>query len=228
MAAERPEKPEVDAPNDGRTIIDFVDILFALVVGQILDVMSSWNAMSANDRAHLVFVFVLTLGSWVGYHSSVNRESGEVSFDLWDAVARIALGKLTIDITLVVAYWLAARNLIVGSAAPSVRGSLAAAAVTLVLYVFWDLLSFLDPRRLARGSNRSLRSYFSWRRCCSYGFAVTVGITVVVVAGTDPKTDWALATANIVLTVLAVAYRIAKEFTNQRESAGAGPRAAAV
>lgn len=137
MVAQRLEQPKVGESDDGHTIIDFVDILLAPVAGQILDVMTTWNAMSAKDRAHLVFTFVLTLGSCVGYHSSVNRESGEVYSDPRDAVARIALGKLTIDIALVVVYWLATRNLVVDSAAPSVRGSLVAAAITSVLYVLW-------------------------------------------------------------------------------------------
>jgi hypothetical protein len=209
-----------ESKDDGRTIIDFVDILFALVVGQVLEVLPRWNAMAADERSHLAFVFVLTLGSWVGYHSSENRESGEVSFDLWSPIRRIALAKLAIDVALVITYWLAAQNLQPGSAAPSVRGSLATAAVTSVLYVLWDLCSFFDPRRLERGSEGSWRAYFSWRRGCSYGFLATIAITIAVVGITGPRTDWAFAATNIVLTALAVGYRVAKEIRNGRTASG--------
>ena len=215
---------DTKSKDDGRTIIDFVDILFALVVGQILEVLPHWNAMDADERSHLVFVFVLTLGSWVGYHSSANRESGEVSFDLWSPIRRIALAKLAIDIALVITYWLAAQNLEPGSAAHSVRGSLATAAVTSVLYVLWDLFSFFDPRRLERGSERSWHAYFGWRRRCSYGFLATIAITIVVVGITNPRTDWAFTVTNIALTALAVGYRVAKETRNERAS---GPESTA-
>lgn len=67
-----------------------------------------------------------------------------------------------------------------------------------------------------------MSSYFSRRQGCSYGFAIAVGVTVVVVDVTHPPTDWMLATVNIVLTVLAAAYRVLNGLKNTKKSANSG------
>jgi hypothetical protein len=62
--------------------ISFVDILFALVVGEALNALTRAGTMTAAGRSHLAFAGLLTIMSWIGYHNSDHRYIGQISFDI--------------------------------------------------------------------------------------------------------------------------------------------------
>ena len=53
--------------------ITFVDLLFALVVGEILTPLQRWWTIPATGWSHLAVALVLAVASWIGYHTSANR-----------------------------------------------------------------------------------------------------------------------------------------------------------
>jgi hypothetical protein len=126
--------PKLDPATIG---ISFVDILFALAVGQVLDPVKNWgedphlNPLTLPVAAQLAVVLVLTLTSWVGYHSSTNRPRFRLGF------FNLELVKFSLDVAMVVVYFLAAafaarRN-------PSLRSEALLITLAFGLYGLWDL-----------------------------------------------------------------------------------------
>jgi hypothetical protein len=210
-----PERADTDESKpDQKVGIEFVDILFALVIGEALDVLTRSGHMSAAGRTHLLFASLLTITSWVGYHRSAHRYTGEITFNFDPKRPRselVPLGKFTIDIVLVVLYWLAVRTVESGfppdsSVQPSWRPVIIIAVVSFGLYIVWDCLAWVG-----RGSPRREDKWKSDRRLASvYAFVVVVviaGVTALV----DPTSNWGVATVNIILTVVVLGYRVGKD-----------------
>ena len=141
--------PKLDERSVG---IGFVDVLFALVMGQILASVN-WNVLHSADWAglfsrphphiaNLLVATVVTLASWIGYHNSVNRPRFKIRFINWPLL------QFVVDIVLVLDYWLLA-TLAGGSAGvpPSSRLTAFLVFLAFLLYCFWDLISFLIGRQ---------------------------------------------------------------------------------
>ena len=207
-----PSPAEPPKAEEQRAGIDFVDILFALVVGEALDALTRTPTMSVAGRSHLAFAGLLTIMSWIGYHNSPRRYSNKIVFVFRNPRRLTALGKFLVDVGLVVIYWIAVRTTeggFSGSAiAPSWRSSVVVALLSFMLYVLWDLLSWLSPR----SNDRPPKSrYLAWRRSISWIFLVLVVALSVGAWSSDPKSSWSVAFVNIGLCVVVVAYRFAKD-----------------
>src|ERR1022692_556369 len=86
--------------------LGFVEVLFALVVGKILEPIS-WHVTSVipwPGRVQLILAAVVTLTSWIGYHNSINRPQFKITFVNWP------LAQFVIDFLLVADYWLLATS----------------------------------------------------------------------------------------------------------------------
>ena len=133
MTFSRPD-PTIDPGTAG---ISFVDILFALVVGQVLDPLRLWasdphaHPLSAPVMMHLAVTLVVTLASWVGYHASANRPRFRLMF------FNLELVKFMLDIAMVVVYFLMASYAV--RTPLSDRPETMLVAVSFGLYLFWDL-----------------------------------------------------------------------------------------
>jgi hypothetical protein len=133
--------PKLDPATIG---ISFVDILFALAIGQILDPIKSWgqdpkkNSLPLPVAMQLAVVLVLTLTSWVGYHSSSNRPRFRLGFFNLDLL------KFTLDVAMVVVYFVAAAV----AARPTVSLRTEALLITTAfgLYALWDLAGVLQKQ----------------------------------------------------------------------------------
>jgi hypothetical protein len=194
---------------DRKVGIEFVDILFALVVGEALDVLTRWDRMAAVGRTHLLFASLLTITSWVGYHRSTHRDTGEITFNLGRPRNLVPLGKFTIDIVLVVLYWLAVRTTEGGFAdsshTPSWPPVIVIAVASFGLYVAWDWLAWAGgvPRRHSWISNK--------RRLVSVIAFGVVAVIALVTWLVDPTSDWGVAAVNIILIGVVLGYRVAKD-----------------
>lgn len=212
--APSPSRTEPDEPQ--KAGIEFVDILFALVVGEALDALVRTGRMPAAGRSHLAFAGLLTIMSWIGYHNSDHRYSGQITFSSRTPLKFTALGKFLVDIALVVLYWLAVRTTDGGfgtPTSPSWAASVSIAALAFVLYVAWDVLAWAAPRESGHDRSR----FLSWRRVVSIWFAVlAVGIAFSALAA-EPAGNGAVTVVNILLCVLVVFYRVAKDmrYTNR-------------
>jgi hypothetical protein len=206
----RPEPAESgESKPDQKVGIEFVDILFALVVGSALDVLTRSGRMPAAGRTHLLFASLLTITSWVGYHRSAHRYTGEITFNPRPPLRRLVpLGKFTVDIVLVVLYWLAVRTTEFGfsdsSHQPSWQPAVIIAGFSFLLYVVWDWLAWI-------GTTPPRHGWASSRRLVSLGAFIMVAAIDLVTVAIDPTSNWGVATVNIVLIVVVLGYRVAKD-----------------
>jgi hypothetical protein len=215
-ASPSPNKDDAQAAD-----INFVDILFALVVGEALDALTRAGTMTAAGRSHLAFAGLLTLMSWIGYHNSPHRYIGQISFDLRAPRQLTALAKFLTDVGLVVLYWLAVRTTeggFTGSPThPSWRSSVLLALLSFGLYVVWDYLAWAAPRQ----QGKSRQKYRTRRRKTSWWFTAFVLLVAVVAWLAKPDTDWSVTAVNVALCVLVVAYRFTKDMWTDRVQAAA-------
>ena len=180
-------KGRAGADSDDKEVgINFVDILFALVIGEALLALNRALQMPAAGVAHLIFAAVLTITSWIGYHRSTHRYTGIINFDIRKTHNLIPLAKFTLDIILVVLYWVAVQTTEWGFSStgqsPDWRWTTMVAASVFFIYVLWDLLAwFSDGPRSQRGRWRNRR------REVSVTFFVIMLIILVVAWQRSPR-----------------------------------------
>jgi len=190
--------------------LGFVEVLFALVVGKILEPIS-WHGTAAIPwpaRTQLILAAVVTLTSWVGYHNSINRPQFKITFMNWP------LAQSVIDILLVADYWLLATSAQTNmKAKPSASPQAILVLAAFVLYLLWDLVGWKI------GSSRSyaqLRDadnpwvFRPWRLAVTAGGVVAAAVTTGIALAID-STAMAVIVMNIVLIGEVLAYRWLKE-----------------
>ena len=125
-------KPKVDPSHVG---LGFVDVLFALVVGQILAPLSEWSKISQIGWTHLGVALVLTLTSWIGYHRSRNGPRFQIHFP------NLPLLTFMLDVLMVIAYSLTVTTADLGLGRHQAVTALPEAllvTVSFLLYAAWD------------------------------------------------------------------------------------------
>lgn len=204
----QPASSPGDDKDDKEVGINFVDILFALVIGEALLALNRALQMPAAGVAHLVFAAVLTITSWIGYHRSRHRYTGIINFDVRRASNLLPLAKFFLDIVLVVLYWVAVQTTEWGFSAkgqsPSWRWTTMIAASVFAAYVLWDLVAWLSDGA-ARGP------YRNGRRMVSVVFFVVTLIVLGVAAWWSPSGNYEVALIDWLLVLVVLAYRIAKD-----------------
>lgn len=128
-------KPEIDE----KTGISFIDILFALVIGQVLlEVQwSSFYPVVTTRHVAMVVAAFVTIASWIGYNNSHNKPQYRIRFVNWPLI------QFFIDILLVFFYWLmvvAAEDNGLDGSSPAVLARWLFAIF--LLYVLWDFTSW--------------------------------------------------------------------------------------
>jgi len=193
----------------GAVGISFVDVLFALVIAEILAPLRYFDAIPGYGLAHLAVAATLTLTSWVGYHNSHNRPQYLIRFP------NKPLAQFVLDIAMVVAYWLAAVTAevnIEGGAipAPSAAAETWAVAASFGLYVVWDFVARQirhDERYRARPASYDVPRRRGATMICAALVAVIAGVVYV----TNPDTARAVYLVDAVLIVLLIGFRLLKE-----------------
>jgi hypothetical protein len=129
-----------DRADRGDVGVLFVDLLFALVVVELLEPLRRPQEIAAEGWAQLGLTLALTMLSWIGYHLSVGRIDEPVRIDSPTFV------HLVLDVAMVAAYWLCAVSFErVGAVYswakvpnPSAVPEALFIAIAFVLYVAWD------------------------------------------------------------------------------------------
>jgi hypothetical protein len=201
-----------------RVGISFIDVLFALVVGQTLEPLVAWDILPGVAFAHMGVAFVLTVASWIGYHNSINRPHYVIGFINWP------LWQFAVDVALVIVYWLTA-TYIEGPhpfgaeevvRLPSLRPEAVLVAVSFVLYFIWDLITWSmrrSPTKYALFSpNNDTPRRRTVTRIC---LILAAGIAWVAVCGNPRSTFW-ISFWDGALILLLIGYRIAKEIIGGR------------
>lgn len=199
------EKPE--CPDDSVVGITFVDVLFALVIGQVLTPIADGVDIPWAGRTQLLLAFVLTVTSWIGYHNSWNRPRFFIRF------VNLPLAQFAIDVSLVIAYWLTAtwvEGLPLEDRTASALPESLLVAVCFLLYITWDRVG-LRMRQSDRYLRRPLSKDVPQRRKVSGFFFVLTLFTSGVVFAAPPITSAPVIAIDLWLVVLLITYRLAKE-----------------
>ena len=124
--------------DDASVGIGFVDVLFALVIGQAL-LSVTWrdvHRISGTKAADLLVAVVVTLTSWIGYHNSLNRPKFKIRFINWP------LTQFILDILMVFVYWLLVTSSGLARSIHHPDGVTAGLVLAaFVLYCLWDFVS---------------------------------------------------------------------------------------
>ena len=125
--------------------ISFVDILFALVVGQALKPVGDWasdphlHRLPSQSALAIAVALVLTITSWVGYHNSAKRAHFRLEF------VNVEIVKFCLEILMVIVYYVVASN--ASRATPSLGFETGLIAIAFGLYILWDLAGAYQRRR---------------------------------------------------------------------------------
>lgn len=206
-------RPEQDPRAVG---ITFVDVLFALVVAEILEPLRRFDDLPVAGVVHLGLAGVLVLTSWIGYHNSWNRPSYFIRFPNWP------LAQFLIDVALVVVYWLMAVNAEgvapQATTPPSAAPEAVLVACSFVLYACWDWVG-VRIRMSDAYLHRPLAKDAPKRRRVTQ---VCAGLSLVVAGATfvlNPDSGTSVILVDSMLGVLLIGYRFAKEYvTDPRAS----------
>jgi hypothetical protein len=146
----------------------FVDILFALVVTEVLSPLKTPENITGPGAAHLCVAFVLTILSWVGYHNSGSRADARIRFPIrkrssprlhpandWEY---FAFQQFALDVMMVIVYWWSAITF-ESSTSPTMRANhwfwpthpsavpeALATVISFILYAVWDWVGRREVR----------------------------------------------------------------------------------
>ena len=189
--------------------VTFVDVLFALVIAQVLTPFADTRALPWVGRVQLILAGFLTVASWIGYHNSWNRPKYFIRFPNWP------LAQFLIDVLLVVVYFLCAIT------APGVQARtnpdrsiiaiIVLVALSFTLYAAWDWVS-LQIRKGAGYALRTEERDIPARRRVSYCFAILGWLFVVGVWYFKPDTSFPAISIEVSLIALIICYRFVKEY----------------
>jgi succinate dehydrogenase hydrophobic anchor subunit len=186
----------VEEKNLSRVYVQFIDILFAVVIGQSFVLLSSgawfatWLAQPLQNAfgiATLVLVYVLLITSWIGYHQSVQQFPIK---SVW---------RFLIDIILLLVYYM---GFVYASNFQSVT---LVFALSFVLYTTWDALRVREYYSLKRERGNLLKR-FGISAGFMAGFAI-IALVYLPLTSMIPGVQWALFLA---IALLLVVYRILK------------------
>lgn len=204
--------PRQPLEDETRTGVNFVDVLFAIVVGKILDLSVHEGVVPLAGKSQLVLAAFVTVTSWVGYHNSLNRAGYFMR-----PFSNLPFWQFSVDILLVYVYFLLA----VTSEHPPLPGKSAAGgdarpeailvAAMFVFYVLWDAIAYA-MRRSPLYARRPITRDVQARRIVSLLGAVVAMIIATTVAATDPRSTTTVIMVDAGLLLLTVAYRLAKEW----------------
>jgi hypothetical protein len=201
------------AQEEDKVGIDFVDILFALVVGEALLALNRALQMPAVGIVHLVFAAVLTITSWIGYHNSSHRFLGKITFNFRKPRNLINLAKFSLDIILVVLYWVAVQTTEWGFSSegqrPSWLWTTTITASVFGIYVLWDYLAWRSD-----GAGRG--HWRDSRRVVSVIFFIIMLVTLGVASWWSPTGNYGVAVIDGILIIFILLYRVAKDTISDR------------
>lgn len=218
---------------ESHTGVTFVNVLFGIVVSVIVvglakdisDAVQDVSSLRETRLFHLGVGVVVTVGSWIGYHSSQHRPQLRIKF------VNLPLWQFMLDVSMVFIYFLIlqfAEQSRVSSApiladvqqptafvADDARPEAVLVAIAFLLYVLWDYVSWRIKRdgeySAALNLAPSPNEKFGPRRWVTLTFWVlTSGLAMGVLYTKPASSSWIIA-IDTALIFLAVAYRLAKQ-----------------
>lgn len=196
--------------------ITFIDVLFAIVVGKTLEPLAVWDQLSLTAYGHLIVAFVLTVTSWVGYHTSPNSPKYVIRFP------NLPLLQFLVDIALVVVYWMTA-SYVEGTyttfgrdieRAPSAQPEALLVFISFVLYFLWDRIGLAMGRDDHRYKAIARRDAGPRHRVTEAFLGLSAIIALFSYTCTR-ETERVIFLIDLALIALLVLYRFAKQYVRQ-------------
>lgn len=172
---------------------------------RVLDPFASSPKPAAAGTAQLVLAGALTVTSWVGYHSSWNRPQWFIRFP------NLPLLQFLTDVLLVVDYWFLATSFPLSDKDASPLAAVICVSIAFVLYGIWDATSYW-MRKDDRYVDRPLKYDVPKRRRVTYVFLAASLMLLSWVSAGHPAGGPVCVTICVLLTVLVLGYRFAKDF----------------
>jgi cytidine deaminase len=135
------QTPMLDPASIG---VSFVDILFALAVGQVFSPVAQWaqdpkkNPLPLLNWLQLAVALTITITSWIGYHASANKARFRPDF------VNVELLKLVLDILMVAVYFMLAAYAVHKPVDQNPETLLV--LIAFLLYAGWDGASIWQKR----------------------------------------------------------------------------------
>lgn len=197
-------EPEADNLRSG---LGFVDVLFALVVGAVLQHLQEPWKVGGATLAHLVLAGAATVSSWIGYRNSASRSEFKIRF------VNLPFLQFAIDILLVALYWVLANGVegLKGSPrqVPTYKLEVAAVFAAFCLYLAWDLVGLLmHGNDKYQFKNENLPA----RQKVTVAFTTVVMVLWVVLTVREQSHHAPTVIAvDVMLIALVLAYRVVKD-----------------
>ncbi|WP_162795892.1 hypothetical protein [Nonomuraea lactucae] len=217
QAAQGGSNPQYSRIDDHKVGVTFIDVLFALVVGRMMESATDAEQLPSSAVAHLILAATVTLLSWVGYHNSVYRPQYEIkvfNYPFWQFV---------IDVLLVGLYWLMATTAEYKPQGDPWNGPHSAEPEALTvfaifaLYVIWDEIGRRISNNPAYKDDTDTPDRIR-RRHVTWFFAIAVMGSLIVVLLMRPKTETAIILTDVALVVIVILYRVAKDWPKAKPS----------
>jgi hypothetical protein len=197
--------------------ITFIDVLFALVIGKLLEPFATAKSIPTAGMTHLLLAGVVTIGSWIGYHNSLSRPHYVIRF------VNLPLAQFLIDVALVVVYWLLA--ITAEGTTPAIPRPVSAVPearyvmIGFLLYSAWDLVA-LRIRQTEQATGATTTADVPARRRVTYVFSAVSAVTWALLWWTDPRSTSLVVLADAWLIAVAIAYRLGKEWVSSAKAVG--------
>jgi len=199
--------------------VDFIDILFGLVVAQIFMEFVGVTRHEYATWANLVLALMIVVFSWIGYHVSKKHSPRPASFEFFP------LTQLFVDVVIVAVYLAFAKEVqhtqkIAAEAHHilSIRPEAITIVVIFALYTLWDLeqvgLALTDETRKKDPTHADDARLHLVRGLMA--LFVFSAYSAIVVFAWHPGSNAAVIVADIVFVVLLYGYRVLQGFERDK------------
>jgi hypothetical protein len=172
---------------------------------RVLDPFASTIKPTSAGTAQLVLAGVLTVTSWIGYHSSWNRPQWFIRFP------SLPLCQFLTDVLLVVDYWFLATTYPSSDKSASPLAAVICVAIAFALYAIWDITSYW-MRKDDRYEGWPLDKDVPQRRGVTYAFLAASVLPLIWVSAVLPRGAKTSIVVSAILALICIAYRFVKDY----------------
>jgi len=205
-------KARAESGGDG-VGVDFIDILFGLVVTAIFMAFLSVTKREYATWANLALALIIVVFSWIGYHVAKKHSPRPASFDF------LPVTQLFVDVIIVAVYLAFVQEVVHTKKVAAGIGhviSIRPEAITIVvifaLYTLWDF----EQVGLARGEEKPKARATLHRNRGLFALMVIAGYSAIVVFAWRPGSNAAVVAADLIYVALLYGYRVLQGFDRDK------------
>ena len=190
-------------PNNAKYGVDFIDILFGLVVTEIFAAFTGVTLHEYATWANLILALIIVVFSWIGYHVAKNTSPRTPSFD------PLVVTQLFVDVVIVAIYLAFVKQIehtekVAQSTHHiiSIRPEAVTIVVIFALYTLWDILQV--PLMKGVGKEQTAKSHRARGLWAFVAFAV---FSAIVIFAWRPGSNAPVIVADLIFVAMLYWYR---------------------